>query len=388
MNRKQKRELHQRQSTRQLMGIAHITPHGIRTETGERVFYLIRPDNLSVLSPEVIRSRIRSLTVLLSTQPSLELLALDSRESFQQNKEYYRHRLEEETAPEVRALLERDLAHLDAIQFASASSREFVLVLPVDRKAGVDEATLRQLEKTICDHGLCVKLAEEHQADVTMFCFWYYNVDKQKKIPNPLEEGFVGNGEEFFHRFLIKTIDKEVFHAPWNKLIKRELLADNQIEFDTRYCIYEDACFVAELLSKAQKIVVNQEMYYQYNVRSAGTLITSFRENFFESVTQLYRNAMAYCAQYRDNEPQVERFSRMYTGLVIMHLKQISCRKELGREDRKRLIDKICGSAEFMEALDKSGIRGRKRLICMLLRKRRYRTMVFLYRVLNKLQGN
>lgn len=40
MNRKQKRELHQRQSTRQLMGIAHITPHGIRTETGERVFIL------------------------------------------------------------------------------------------------------------------------------------------------------------------------------------------------------------------------------------------------------------------------------------------------------------------------------------------------------------
>ena len=149
MNRKQKKELLQHQSTRQLMGIARITPHGIRTETGERVFYLIRPDNLSVLSPEVIRSRIRSLTVLLSTQPSLELLALDSRESFQQNKEYYCHRMEEETAPEVRALLERDLAHLDAIQFASASSREFVLVLPVDRKAGVDEATLRQLEKTI-----------------------------------------------------------------------------------------------------------------------------------------------------------------------------------------------------------------------------------------------
>ena len=83
MNRKQKKELRQHQSTRQLMGIARITPHGIQTETGERVFYLIRPDNLSVLSPEVIRSRIRSLTVLLSTQPSLELLALDSRESFQ-----------------------------------------------------------------------------------------------------------------------------------------------------------------------------------------------------------------------------------------------------------------------------------------------------------------
>ena len=180
MNRKQKKELRQHQSTRQLMSIARITPHGIQTETGERVFYLIRPDNLSVLSPEVIRSRIRSLTVLLSTQPSLELLALDSRESFQQNKEYYRDRLEEETAPEVRALLERDLAHLDAIQFASASSREFVLVLPVDRKAGMDEGALRQMEKTVCDHGLRVKLAEEQ--DVKRLLAIYYQQDLTTEV--------------------------------------------------------------------------------------------------------------------------------------------------------------------------------------------------------------
>ena len=191
MNRKQKKELRQHQSTRQLMGIARITPHGIQTETGERVFYLIRPDNLSVLSPEVIRSRIRSLTVLLSTQPSLELLTLDSRESFQQNKEYYRDRLEEETAPEVRALLERDLAHLDAIQFASASSREFVLVLPVDRKAGMDEGALRQMEKTICDHGLRVKLAEEQ--DVKRLLAIYYQQDLTTEVFHDFD------GEEYVH---------------------------------------------------------------------------------------------------------------------------------------------------------------------------------------------
>ena len=71
MNRKQKKELRQRQSTRQLMGIVRVTPHGIVTDSGERVFFLIQPDNLSVLSPEVIRGRVRSLTMLLSTQPSL-----------------------------------------------------------------------------------------------------------------------------------------------------------------------------------------------------------------------------------------------------------------------------------------------------------------------------
>ena len=191
MNRKQKKELRQRKSTRQLMGIVRITPHGVQTESDERAFYLIRPDNLSVLSPEVIQSRIRSLTVLLSTQPSIEILALDSRESFQRNKEYYQRRIEEEKVPEVRALLEEDLEHLETIQFSSASSREFVLVLPLDEKAGADESTLRQLEKSICDRGLFVRLAEEQ--DVKRLLAIYYQQDLTTEIFHDFD------GEEFVH---------------------------------------------------------------------------------------------------------------------------------------------------------------------------------------------
>ena len=191
MNRKQKKELRQRQSTRQLMGIVRVTLHGIVTDSGERVFFLIQPDNLSVLSPEVIRGRIRSLTMLLSTQPSLEILALDSRESFQRNKEYYLRRLEEETEPAVRELLERDMAHLDAIQFSSASSRKFVLVLPLDEKAGADESALRQLEKTICDHGLRVRLAEEQ--DVKRLLAIYYRQDLTTEVFRDFD------GEEYVH---------------------------------------------------------------------------------------------------------------------------------------------------------------------------------------------
>ena len=191
MNRKQKKELRQLKSTRQLMGIVRVTPHGVVTDSGERVFYLLQPDNLSVLSPEVIRGRIRSLTVLLSTQPSLEILALDSRESFQRNKEYYLRRLEEETEPAVRELLERDIAQLDAIQFSSASSRRFVLVIPLTEKMNADESTLRQLEKTICDHGLRVRLAQEQ--DIKHLLAIYYQQDLTTEVFHDFD------GEEFAH---------------------------------------------------------------------------------------------------------------------------------------------------------------------------------------------
>ena len=52
MKRKEKLAFRQHQSTRQIMGIQRITAHGVTTERGEMVFFLVRPDNLTVLSAE------------------------------------------------------------------------------------------------------------------------------------------------------------------------------------------------------------------------------------------------------------------------------------------------------------------------------------------------
>ena len=86
MNKKQKQELRQRQTARQLMGISQLTGYGVRTAEGELAFFLIKPDNLSVLSEEGVRGRVTALTHLLCAMPELRILALDSRESFQRNQ--------------------------------------------------------------------------------------------------------------------------------------------------------------------------------------------------------------------------------------------------------------------------------------------------------------
>ncbi|MCB5781273.1 hypothetical protein LIR33_22915, partial [Flavonifractor plautii] len=135
MNRKEQQLLRQRQTTRQLMGVTHLTEHGAVCGRDELLFYLLRPDNLSILSPEGIRGRVRALTGLLQGMASLELLALDSRESFLKNKQYYQRRLEEEPSPALRELLRQDMEHLDARQSSTAASREFVLVCRLDSKA-------------------------------------------------------------------------------------------------------------------------------------------------------------------------------------------------------------------------------------------------------------
>ena len=176
MTRKQKKELRKRQSTRQLMGIDRLTEHGVATPRGELVFFLIRPDNLSVLSPEVIRGRVRALMELLRGTDQARLLALDSRESFTRNKAWYQQRLEEETNPAIRDLLQKDRAYLDEIQTVTASAREFAIAYTLERKGGDSaEARLSLMAKDIRDCGFHVRAAEEQ--DVKRLLAVYYQQD-------------------------------------------------------------------------------------------------------------------------------------------------------------------------------------------------------------------
>ena len=175
---KERKRLKQRQSTRQLMGIRKLLPHGVAIPGGSLVFFLIHPDNLSVLSAEGIRQRVTALSNLFRAEEQVEDLGLDSRESFQQNQVYYQTRLEEETTPKIRELLQKDISYLDEIQTTSASSREFVLVLRMEEQAG-----LRQKEKSLCDHGISVRLAEEQDVKRLLVSYYLHDAD-----PKSLED--------------------------------------------------------------------------------------------------------------------------------------------------------------------------------------------------------
>ena len=185
MNRKQKKELREHQSTRQLMGITQLTDHGVKTAKGELVYFLVKPDNLSVLSSEGVRGRITALSNLLRTTPSIRLQAMDSRESFQANQDFYQRRLEQEQLPAVRELLRQDAAHLDEIQASTASAREFALVYPVDKDSTVDP---RLTEKSLRDAGFQVKLADRQ--DIKRILAVYY----QQDVSTELFSDFDGEG--------------------------------------------------------------------------------------------------------------------------------------------------------------------------------------------------
>lgn len=90
MNRKQKKKDAREQSTRQLMGIDDFTDYGIATRMGNLVFFAIKPTNISVLPGSGVGARIYALLNVIKGQAEIEMLALNSKESFENNKDFYR----------------------------------------------------------------------------------------------------------------------------------------------------------------------------------------------------------------------------------------------------------------------------------------------------------
>ena len=162
MSRKKKTEGNQ--STRQLMGIDSIKDHCIATRMGDLVFFIIKPTNISVLPDSGVTARIYALLNVVKGLAEIEMLALNSRESFEDNKRFYASRMEAEELPALRRLLEQDGSHLDRIQALMASAREFYIIVRLrNEKESEIFPYLSRIEKTIKDNGFSVSRAGEQE---------------------------------------------------------------------------------------------------------------------------------------------------------------------------------------------------------------------------------
>ena len=181
MNRKQRKKDAREQSTRQLMGIDDFTDYGIATRMGNLVFFAIKPTNISVLPGSGVGARIYALLNVIMRQAEVEMLALNSKESFENNKDFYRQQANLEDLPAIRKLLEQDSAHLDRIQVLMASSREFYILVRLQGKKESDVFSyLSRIEKSIKDNGFTVRRATEQDLKRMLGVYFEQNVTTER----------------------------------------------------------------------------------------------------------------------------------------------------------------------------------------------------------------
>ena len=179
MSRKKKAK--SAQSTQQLMGIDNLKDYCISTHMGDLVFFIIKPTNISVLPDTSITARIYALLNVMKGLAEVEMLALNSKESFEYNKNFYRERMEQEELPAIGKLLAQDSQNLDRIQVLMASSREFYIIIRLRSEKETDVFPyLSRIEQSINDNGFTTRRATEQDLKRMLGVYFEQNVTTEK----------------------------------------------------------------------------------------------------------------------------------------------------------------------------------------------------------------
>jgi len=185
MSRKKKNAERERQSTRQLIGIDGISEYSLLTSHGELAFFSIKPTNISVLSDASVAARIYALMTVLKGQTEVEMLCINSRENFEENKSFLKARTNAENLPAVRKLLELDAVSLDRLQVQMATAREFLIIVRLKREKETDvRSHLMTIEKSLKDQGFTVRLCESEGIKRLLGVYYEQNVTTEKYEDN------------------------------------------------------------------------------------------------------------------------------------------------------------------------------------------------------------
>ena len=167
-------------STQAMLGVKSFSRNGIQTNGyGEIVYFLVKPTNISVLSRVSVGQKVKQLMQLLTVQPDIEIICLDARENFADNKLYLDARLEDETNALIRELLERDKVFLDEIQVQMSTAREFLFAVRMRNESDEQSfSTLNRIEKSINEQGFDCTRAEKDDVKRILSRYFGINTDE------------------------------------------------------------------------------------------------------------------------------------------------------------------------------------------------------------------
>lgn len=256
-----------------------------------------------------------------------------------------------------------------------ASIGEYILFLDSD-----DEMDPNLMEDNM-------QLINKLNPDVHIFNFRYVFPDHTVDNKYKQEEPFFGDNKKFFEERLETVVENELMNAPWNKIIRSELIKQNKVHFDERFSIFEDAMFSISVCTCAKTICVNSDIYHSYYIWETGSLRTKWTDSRFLAIKELYSLEKKYCKKFENNEKQVILFSKIFNKSIFFHMHLIAVNPGISFKNRKKLLKEVCNDEVVRQIFfnkkyyPDAGVN--KKAIRLCVKMKMTAMIIFLYKVKN-----
>ncbi len=150
-------------NTRRFLNLNRLTNFSLAGyNKAHEIYYKVEPYNLNVLSDDSIISKIDALTNIIKGVGKFEIICLNGKENFEENKLYYQQLIKEEDSPIIKKIIKQELKLLYEIQSNTATSRSFLIGMRLKEEKGFNiETYLANIEKSLTNNGLNIQRVDK-----------------------------------------------------------------------------------------------------------------------------------------------------------------------------------------------------------------------------------
>lgn len=139
--------------------------------------------------------------------------------------------------------------------------------------------------------------------------------------------------------FLGGNAQNELFRAPWGKFLRASVIQENNIRFDTRYCLGEDALFMLDFFACCNGIQSIGTSYYMYYL--TGEFIGKYNMSVNECLRYVSDLMRSYHKARLQNKEYLKQVYTFNTGMVLSHHNYADTHKWFSAEESRCLFHAV-----------------------------------------------
>lgn len=217
------------------------------------------------------------------------------------------------------------------------------------------------------------KAIEKSGADMVIFPFV---TNDGKRFNFPFENNTVYEGEKLKEIYSVFLKDFVLNHL-WNKVFSRELIDwDNEDDYNVPLTNGTDLYQTIPLISRAEKILYVDEVFYQYTFN--GSSIThTFKPQIFKSMMTNFERLIKYSREWT-YKPDDYEFLIRYKLMLIASTSaaKIRFKNNMTKEKLIEFLKAIGENQDFIDMYTLKGLEAKRKLILWLLYHKKYNTLI------------
>lgn len=229
-----------------------------------------------------------------------------------------------------------------------------------------------------------VKQSKEGKADMVVWGVTevYYGRDGQPSSRNVIspEQGY-WDEKETIAGCALRLEEMTLLGYQWNKLYRREIVEENQIEFE-KAVLYEDYFFTMRVLAQISSLAVCAKPGYYYAKRLNGSVTNRFVKEYFSLSRRRIQEMYDYCVEHGVENEAREVLGNIYLRYILSAMvRNLEKQSKMNGKAREKWICAAASDKLYMRTAAKCTVTSRSlRILRNAMNRKHFTVCVILAR--------